>query len=265
MRTEKKRSWGQISAGIINRTAGELGYTSNYHRLTYFLSDFEGTIQIRGAPERTCELPSGTFTFRPLGAPVRVNLTAGRYIQILQSRDTYASLGLGILQLVPRYGLKDPLVSQIVLAIANEIDGGFLDHILVDALNTALAVQLTRLCGERTPIPLTLSNGLSLERLYRVYNYIEGHLGSRLTLTDLASATGLSPYHFSRSFKQAAGIGLWRYVMHRRLERAKILMRQTDRSLSVIAQEVGFADQSHLTSVFRREMGVTPGQFRGNT
>jgi len=45
-------------------------------------------------------------------------------------------------------------------------------------------------------------------------------------------------------------------------ERATTLLRSTHQSLALIAQEAGFADQSHLSSIFRREMGVTPGQFR---
>ena len=50
--------------------------------------------------------------------------------------------------------------------------------------------------------------------------------------------------------------------MQRRLERAKILLQETNQPLALIAQEVGFADQSHLNSVFRGEIGVTAGQFR---
>jgi AraC family transcriptional regulator len=72
----------------------------------------------------------------------------------------------------------------------------------------------------------------------------------------------LSPYHFSRSFKQAIGVGPQRYVVQRRLERAKTLMRRTNQPLAEIAQQVGFADQSHLTSIFRRETGLTPGRYR---
>ena len=106
------------------------------------------------------------------------------------------------------------------------------------------------------------SNGLSRERLKRVRDYIEDHLDDRLTLTDLAGVACLSPYHFSRSFKQAIGVGPQRYVMRRRLERAKALMRRINQPLAEIAQRVGFADQSHLTSIFRRETGVTPGRYR---
>jgi AraC family transcriptional regulator len=95
-----------------------------------------------------------------------------------------------------------------------------------------------------------------------VRDYIEAHLDDRLTLTDIAGVACLSPYHFSRSFKEAAEVGPQRYVLQRRLERAKTLIRRTNQPLVWIAQEAGFADQSHLTSIFRREMGVTPGRFR---
>ena len=80
-----------------------------------------------------------------------------------------------------------------------------------------------------------------------------------MTLADLASVACLSPYHFSRSFKQAVGVGPQRYVMQRRRERAKTLMRRTNEPLAEIAYRVGFTDQRHLTSSFRRETGLTPG------
>src|SRR6516162_5001864 len=264
---EKRRCWGTISVDIVNRVAGETFSRSDYFELTYFLTDFYAAMQEEDGSEWECVLLRDHFVFRPPDTTLRSNLTAGRYIHVLQSRDTYEQLASEMIpgscvHLVPTYNRYDPLISQLVSTIANEMAGGFLDHILADALNTALAAQLTRLCGDLSAISLEPSNGLSRERLKRVYDYIEAHLDDRLTLTDLAGVACLSPYHFSRSFKQAVGVGPQRYVMHRRVERAKALMCRTDQSLAVIAREVGFADQSHLTSVFRREIGLTPGHFR---
>jgi AraC family transcriptional regulator len=264
---EKRRRWGALLVEIVTRAAGETSSRSDYHELTYFLSDFHATMQEGERSAWECDLLRDHFVFRPPDTILRSSLTTGRYIHVLQSRDTYDQLASemapgGVVQLAPRYNLYDPLISQLVSTIANEMEGGFLDHILADALNTALAVQIMRLCGDPTAISLEPSNGLSRERLKRVYDYIEAHLDDRLTLADLAGVACLSPYHFSRSFKQAVGVGPQRYVMHRRVERAKALMCRTDQPLAVIAREVGFADQSHLTSVFRREIGVTPGHFR---
>jgi AraC family transcriptional regulator len=188
-------------------------------------------------------------------------------MQAVQSPATYDAILSeivrgGAVHFETRYPINDPLVSQIVSTLAHEMEGGFLDHILADALNTALAVRIVRLFVDPSKITLAPSNGLSRERLQRVCDYIEAHLDDRLTLADLAGVACLSPYHFSRSFKQAVGVGPQRYVMERRIERAKVLMRRTRQPLASIALEVGSTDQSHLTAIFRREIGMTPGRFR---
>ena len=168
----------------------------------------------------------------------------------------------GTVDIEPQDAFIDPLISQMGATIAHEINGGFVDGILADALNTALAVQVTRRFADQSALMLEPSNGLFRERLKRVRDYIEAHLDDRLILIDLAGVACLSPYHFSRSFKQAIGVGPQRYVLQRRPERAKALMRRTNQPLAEIAQRAGFADQSHLTSIFRRETGVTPGRYR---
>jgi AraC family transcriptional regulator len=195
------------------------------------------------------------------------DLSGGGFIQILRSRETYDNIVSelvrgGSVHLNPHDAFSDPLISQIAATLANEIDSGFVDGILADALNTALAVQVVRRFVDLSALLLEPSNGLSRERLKRVRDYVEAHLDDRLTLTDLAGVACLSPYHFSCSFKQAVGIGPQRYVMQRRLEQAKTLMRRTKEPLAEIAQRVGFADQSHLTMIFRREIGMTPGRYR---
>jgi AraC family transcriptional regulator len=270
---DNARSWGPISASVVTRPAGEGVWRSDYHRILYdpvgYTSTGTGTLQFENGPVRKYQYLPNQVSFVPRGVIARSNrpITV-QFIQIRQTPETYDALISdmvrgGAVDLEPTTPFDDPLVSQIASTIANEMVEGFHDRILADAPNTALAVQITRRFVDRSAIALTPSNGLSRERLKRVQDYIEAHLdNNRLTLTELAGVACLSPYHFSRSFKQATGVGPQRYVIQRRLERAKTLIRRTNQSLALIAQEAGFADQSHLTSIFRRELGVTPGHFR---
>jgi AraC family transcriptional regulator len=256
-----------ISASIISRPGSEAISLSNYHRVAISLTAIQGLVYIDGGPAKSARFSPGEISFTPGGVSTRTILPAARLMQALQSPTAYETISSemvrgGTVQFETRYPIVDPLVSQIVSTLAHEMEGDFLDHILVDALNTALAVRILRHFVDPAKIMPPPSNGLSRERLQRVYDYIEAHLDDRLTLADLAGVACLSPYHFSRSFKQAVGVGPQRYVMEERIERAKVLMRQTGQPLAWIALEVGFADQSYLTAIFRRETGMTPGRFR---
>ena len=265
-RIEKSRTWGPISADVVCRAAGESVWQSDRHRIVYALTDFAGTI----SDSRPKRLGMGRekLAYRPPGSAVRANMPVPvRLIQILQSPDTYDNFACdlvrgGSVDLVPRAHVEDPLMSRIVLTIANDIDGGFLDHILADALNTALAVQIMRQFVDPAAITLAPSNGLSHERLARIRDYVEAHLGEPLTLTEIAAVACLSPYHLSRSFKLTTGIGLHQYVVRRRTERAKQLLLRTELPLAEIADIVGFDSQASFTARFRREIGVSPGQLR---
>ena len=265
---EKSRSWGPISVDVVSRAAGTAVWRSDYHRTSYVLNDVSGTVQYRDGPAKDYQIKSNSIVFTPSGVPARWNQhTPNRQIQILQSHSIYDHfisdlVRGGTVDLHAGDISDDPLVSQIMLTIAHEVEGSNLDRILADALSTALAARIVRQFVDPSKITLAPSNGLSRERLRRVCDYIEAHLDDDLSLTVLADIACLSPYHFSRSFKQAVGVGTQRYVMQRRIERAKTLMRRTNQPLALIAQEAGFTDQSHLTSLFRREMGMTPGRYR---
>jgi len=107
------------------------------------------------------------------------------------------------------YGLQDPLPSQIVTTLAQEIEGGFADRILIESLGTALCIRLAQRFVGRRPLP-TSNKGLSPERLQRVRDFVEAHLDDDLSLTALADIACLSPYHFSRCFavsKRRPGLG----------------------------------------------------------
>ena len=95
-----------------------------------------------------------------------------------------------------------------------------------------------------------------------VISFVEEYLGEHFTLRDLAMEAEVSPFHFARVFKQATGLTPHQYVISRRVERARRLLAKGGRSIAAIAAETGFASQSHLTEMFRREVGMTPRAYR---
>lgn len=95
----------------------------------------------------------------------------------------------------------------------------------------------------------------------RTRDYLREHYSAGITLGTLADISGLSSFHLLRSFRKAYGLPPFAFLMNLRIERAKQLLRR-GRSISEVAQEIGFYDQSHLNRHFVRIAGVTPGRYR---
>jgi AraC family transcriptional regulator len=87
-------------------------------------------------------------------------------------------------------------------------------------------------------------------------------LARRINLDDLARSAGLSRFHFVRAFRAASCTTPARWLRHQRLQVARTLLLTTDQPLRSIAPQVGFADESQLSRVFRREAGGAPSRLR---
>jgi len=98
----------------------------------------------------------------------------------------------------------------------------------------------------------------------RARELIDASLEENLTLSELASVAGLSPYRLCHTFKRSVGFAPHEYLTCRRIERAKMLLR-SGLAPADVAVAVGFCDQSHLTRHFRHRVGVTPAQYRSKT
>jgi AraC family transcriptional regulator len=107
--------------------------------------------------------------------------------------------------------------------------------------------------------------GLPPVRLRRVLDHIEAHLGDDIAMDRLAEVARLSPDHFSRLFRQSMGLPPHRYVLYRRIARARQLVADSRLSLAEIGYALGFPSQAHFTTMFRRLVGTTPGTYRGMT
>jgi AraC family transcriptional regulator len=116
--------------------------------------------------------------------------------------------------------------------------------------------------GNGTGAPDHRCGGLPLNRLRRVLEYIDSHLGDELSLAKLAAISGFSANHFASAFKASTGLSPRRLVIERRIHRARQLLRQTKLPISEVAYVVGFSSQRHLAANFRRIVGFSPQRFR---
>jgi AraC family transcriptional regulator len=165
--------------------------------------------------------------------------------------------------LPPVHDLSHPPLLAVIGALQAELkSGGPGGPLLAESLGNVLAVHLLRLVAPaRAGLPV--DGVLPKHKLRAVIEYIHGRLDAELSLDHLAAVAHMSAYHFSRLFKNSTGLPPHQYVISRRVERAKELLRERRRPpLSEIATEVGFADQSHFTRHFKRLVGVTPRLFR---
>jgi len=157
----------------------------------------------------------------------------------------------------------DPLVYQIGQALKADLEiDGIGRRFYADSLTTALAAHLLLHYSTRKHKLRAYNDGLPKEMLKQAIEYINTHLGENLSLAAMAAALHISPYYFCRLFKQSTGMSPHRYLMQQRLDRAKQLLRLPELTVTRIAIECGFANQSHFAKYFRRHTGVSPTQFR---
>lgn len=102
----------------------------------------------------------------------------------------------------------------------------------------------------------------SHELIDRVNSYIHNFLHEDLSLTKLADIVYLSPPYLSRLYKQVTGQGLLEFINETRIQRAKQLLKTTDKKIHDIAAEVGFESAPYFTRLFRKKMSMTPQDYR---
>src|SRR5262249_27432966 len=131
-----------------------------------------------------------------------------------------------------------------------------------EPLSSALSCELMRVNEGCWPLVSHIRGGPPNWQQKKVTQYIDEHLAEDISLSSLAELAKLSPYHFSRAFKQSFGLPPHRYLISRRIERAKSLLANRKLSVTEIGLDVGFSETSSFTSAFRKVTGETPTDYR---
>lgn len=173
--------------------------------------------------------------------------------------------GTPLVTLRTEVGIADPAITAAIPIWLREMDHGCPGRALfVESLANATAVHLLRNYSSHCvgPALMPIKGGLGAQRLRRVSDYIEAHIDTDLSVARLAHIVGLRPHHFGQAFRATVGISPHRYVVARRIERAKALLLSTRMGITEVALAVGFASHSHFASNFRRAIGIPPSRFR---
>lgn len=166
------------------------------------------------------------------------------------------------------------------------IDGAILNDLIIPgALRSASRIRRLMLSGKRESQPVLIDEvaefclivftaianrqhdlldprWLTKRRQSMVDAYIEANIDQDIRIRDLAAVLDLSPGYFVRMFNVGTGTSPHRYVMARRIALARRLCCETPMALRQIALRAGFSSQAHMTTAFRREIGLTPGRLR---
>lgn len=161
------------------------------------------------------------------------------------------------------FGQTDARISEIAKLLLDDLrNGSPFGRAFGDTLVNVLARHLIQSYGAAAPTGKQIEGPLATAVLRRIEEYVEAHLSEDLSLRQIATVAGYSPYHLHRSFKESTGYRLHEYVTQVRLERARQLLVATKMTVLEIALETGFSDQSHLSRQFRSHWQVTPSQIR---
>lgn len=170
-----------------------------------------------------------------------------------------AGASIGLPEQAPH--LVPPVLSDPVIAAALEIVFRRLEDqteplAAAEALATFL-IRLVRTCVAKAP---TTVNDPESAAVGRARDYLQAHALRGVKLETLAETSELSKFHLLRVFKAQTGLTPWQYQTQARIDAARALLSRGEPP-SQVAAACGFVDQSHMTRIFRRVVGVTPAVF----
>lgn len=273
--SSRNQDWENILVEQFQHPAGEgRTYYSNEHSICLSLAPRPvSLLQTQGDKTRTGLYAKGDFCITPAQMPffarwdsddrfLQIRI-ASRFIQSV-ARETL-DRNPDQLELLPEFRTRDPQIEAIGMLLLSELKQENLgSRLYIESLANVLAVHLLRQYAAPKSRLSIYEGGLPDRQLLQVLEYINEYLNQDIKLADLAALLDMSQFHFSRLFKQSIGTAPYQYLLQQRVERAKQLLKQTDRSIMEIAFLCGFNSHSHLSKQFRQLIGMTPKAYRAN-
>jgi AraC family transcriptional regulator len=160
-------------------------------------------------------------------------------------------------------GEDDLVIAQLTKNILPHVGSAqWTSPLALDQFSLVFGAHVIQRYGGLVRLPKVTTRGLAPWQQRRATELLSEHLDGSIRLSRVARECGMSVSHFARSFKATIGVSAHRWLILRRIERAKELMLATQSTLRDIALEAGFSDQASFNRTFRQFVGISPGRWR---
>ncbi|UTZ21930.1 AraC family transcriptional regulator [Vibrio campbellii] len=259
-----------MGSAVWSNSHGSASYDRpSHHTLSFYLEGGQNTQRVMssgnlcGGVNKLCLMPQDHHSDWTFSVPFRffhfyfeqahlqsfaeqVFDKEGRHIEL--SEQTY---------------VEDAFVSQLIRETVLKLNWDSpTDKLMMSHSQQLLLLHLIRQYCHNSPKSVLSLGGLSTINQRRVVDYIQENLSKSFTLSDLASLSHLSEFHFARMFKASFGCTPHQYVLSQRVGMAKHLLSRHSMTLADIALSCGFSSQQHLSQQFKQRVGITPTEFR---
>lgn len=270
-------NWGRLvrtdvgTAAWNKREAGEISQTIPHHLvLLSFLPFMNRETRLGGARIRTANATSGMCEIVPAGADywarwhepkeVAAFALSASWLDTV-ARDNFDLPAATVMaDALPMLDRRVAVLGSMLRDELQSDDNAAMPDLQLNSLLNLLGFHLLKQYGVGK---LKHELGTLSDRQFnRLRDYMAAHLADTVRLDDIAIVVGLSSSQLLRTFRRRTGTSPHRYLTRMRLDHARTLIVDGIMPLSEIALTCGFSSQSHLTSVMRREDGLTPGTVR---
>jgi AraC-like DNA-binding protein len=167
--------------------------------------------------------------------------------------------------LTERWGAIDTSIQQVIQQVIHCQFAGDLKKLFMLSKSIELLVLSAEACKTaENNKDLYIKNRSDKEKIIAVRDLINDRIDSPPSLSEIARAVGLNEYKLKRGFKETFNNTVFGYLSEQRLQLAHQYLRDTEKTASTIALELGYATPQHFNHAFKKKFGITPFSVRNN-
>jgi AraC family transcriptional regulator len=253
---------------VLPASPYEVSYVSDRH-LIGFTFERQGVDAFGGARRRPFDAEPWRLAFTPAGCDVfSSSHSGGEYLLLSLAPDVFDRFasGTSTSRLRQFSNMADPLFTPLAASLRRiTMPGAAAPSLAIETLVAVAAERVSTLLNPDTRRARAECR-MTSRRLKRILDHLEARLAEDVRLADLARDIGLSECYLARTFRAATGTTLHAALLERRIARARSLIeaassRGARANLAQVAAATGFASHAHMTTAFRRVLGITPGEW----